>query len=279
MGSCRSQCWIWHSLVSLTSWQSGLWLVTRLEMPIPHVAEHWVHSVVCGKHWGSCKTSERGNDAISAWEHNTAMKSWIPADNSYLVSHFLEFLRVLWIFHINKVINLFESAALMIYGIFNFTSECICSAGSWEGILSLDWQQRTDVVWVELALCWLTQLLADAVVIITHPFFTTATLGLRQPGLWASPPRQGHLVGTEGHAAHHTIHAGALVLANGLEVLTMLVHSPIECTGYAMSFSWHRKQETELLADTFELHGRIRQKLNESVCCVFVFLPLTLYVV
>lgn len=79
MGSCRSQCWIWHSLVSLTSWQSGLWLVTRLEMPIPHVAEHWVHSVVCGKHWGSCKTSERGNDAISAWEHNTAMKSWMPA--------------------------------------------------------------------------------------------------------------------------------------------------------------------------------------------------------
>lgn len=71
----------------------------------------------------------------------------------------------------------------MIYGIFNFTSECICSAGSWERILSLDWQQRTDVVWVELALCWLTQLLADAVVIITHPFFTTATLGLRQPGL------------------------------------------------------------------------------------------------
>lgn len=210
---------------------------------------------------------------IQQWSHGCQQTI------SYLVSHFLEFLRVLWIFHINKVINLFESAALMIYSIFNFTSECICSAGSWEGILSLDWQQRTDVVWVQLALCWLTQLLADAVVIITHPFFTTATLGLRQPGLWASPPRQGHLVGTEGHAAHHTIHAGALVLANGLEVLTMLVHSPIECTGYAMSFSWHRKQETELLVDTFELHGRIRQKLNESVCCVFVFLPLTLYVV
>lgn len=68
----------------------------------------------------------------------------------------------------------------MIYSIFNVTSECICSAGSWEGIL---WQQRTDVVWVELALCWLAQLLADAVVVITHPFFTTAALGLRQPGL------------------------------------------------------------------------------------------------
>lgn len=44
---------------------------------------------------------------------------------------------------------------------------------------------------------------------------------------------------------------------------------------HELQLTIHRKQETELLADTFELHGRIRQKLHESVCCVFVFLPLT----
>lgn len=67
-GSCSSHCRIWHSLVSLTRRQSELLLVTRLEMPIPHVVEHSVHSVVCGKQLFSSNTSDMGNDTISAGE-------------------------------------------------------------------------------------------------------------------------------------------------------------------------------------------------------------------
>lgn len=46
----RSHCRIWHSRVSLTNRQSALLLVTRLDTPIPQVAEHGDQSVVCGKH-------------------------------------------------------------------------------------------------------------------------------------------------------------------------------------------------------------------------------------
>lgn len=40
---------IWQSLVSLTSRHSGLLFVTRLDTPIPQVAEHGDQSVICSK--------------------------------------------------------------------------------------------------------------------------------------------------------------------------------------------------------------------------------------
>lgn len=67
-GSCSSHCRTWQSLVSLTSRQSGLLLVTRLEMPIPHLVEHSVQSVVCGKQLGSSNTSDTGKATRSVQE-------------------------------------------------------------------------------------------------------------------------------------------------------------------------------------------------------------------
>ncbi len=43
---------IWQSLVSLASRHSGLLLVTRLDTPIPQVAEHGDQSVTCSKQVG-----------------------------------------------------------------------------------------------------------------------------------------------------------------------------------------------------------------------------------
>lgn len=67
-GSWWSHSRTWHNLVSLSSRQSGLSLVTRLDTPIPHVVEHSVHLVVCGKQLDSTNTSDTGNDITSAGE-------------------------------------------------------------------------------------------------------------------------------------------------------------------------------------------------------------------
>lgn len=68
------------------------------------------------------------------------------------------------------------------------------------------------------------RVLADVVVVITDPLLTAAACGPGQPRTGAVPVGQGHLVGAEWHAAHDPVHAAALVLAAGLEVLAVLVH-------------------------------------------------------
>lgn len=108
--------------------------------------------------------------------------------------------------------------------------------------LQLGLHQGIDVVGKGLAVwqggvCQLVWLLTDVVVIVTHPFLAAATLGPGQPGPLAAPVGQGHLVRTEGHAAHHPIHAGALVLAVGLEVLAVLVHPPAELARQTLGLS------------------------------------------
>lgn len=62
---------IWQNRVSLTRRHSGFSLVTRLETPKPHVAEHSDQSVVCGKQdvWGTI-TRDTGRDSHSVGEDN-----------------------------------------------------------------------------------------------------------------------------------------------------------------------------------------------------------------
>lgn len=126
------------------------------------------------------------------------------------------------------------------------TSECVPSGG-WLPGLQLGLQQGIDVVGQGLALCWwavcvcqLVRLLSDVVVVITQPFLAAAAPGPGQPGPPAAPVRQGHLVRAEGHAAHHPIHAGALVLAVGLEVFAVLVYLPAELTGETLGLGCHK---------------------------------------
>jgi len=44
------------------SLQSGLSLVTLVEMPVPHVLEHWDQDVVCTMHLGFSKARLCGSD-------------------------------------------------------------------------------------------------------------------------------------------------------------------------------------------------------------------------
>lgn len=116
-------------------------------------------------------------------------------------------------------------------------------------------QQGIDVVGVGVVvllggMCLLLSwLLADVVVVITHPFLAAAALGPDQPGPRAALSGQGHLVRTERRAAHHAVHAGALVLADGLEFLTVLEDTPVESAGQTVGLSCQHdrdKQETQL---------------------------------
>lgn len=116
-----------------------------------------------------------------------------------------------------------------------FTSESGPSGGSWGPGLQLGLQQGTDVVGKGPAVllggtCRFVWLLADTVVVATHPFLAAAALRPGQQGPRATPVGQGHLLRTKGHAANHSIHAGALVLAAGLEVLAVLVDLPTKLT-------------------------------------------------
>lgn len=135
-----------------------------------------------------------------------------------------------------------------------FTSVCGSFGGSWVPRLQMGLQQGTDVVGKGIAVwqggvCQLVWLLSDVVVIVTHPFLAATTLRSGQPGPRAAPVGQGHLVRTEGHTAHHAVHAGALVLAVGLEVLAMLVHPPAELTRQTLGLGCqekNRKQRCEV---------------------------------
>lgn len=71
------------------------------------------------------------------------------------------------------------------------------------------------------------------VVAVTHPYLTALAGDLHQPGIDAVYARQGHFLGTQGHATDHSIHAGALVLAVGLKVLSILVDLTKKFTGSA----------------------------------------------
>lgn len=83
----------------------------------------------------------------------------------------------------------------------------------------------------------LVWLLTDVVVVITHPFLAAAVRGPGQTGPRAAPVGQRHLVRTEGHAAHHSVHACALVLAVGLKVLAVLVHPATELARQTLCLS------------------------------------------
>lgn len=83
----------------------------------------------------------------------------------------------------------------------------------------------------------LVWLLTDVVVVVADPLLAAAAVGPDQLGPRAAPVGQGHLVGAEGHAAHHPVHAGALVLAAGLEVLAVLIHASVELAGQTLGLS------------------------------------------
>lgn len=60
-----SHCLIWHNRVSLANRHSALLLVTRLETPIPHVAEQGDQSVVCRKQVEGSKACDWGEEIHS----------------------------------------------------------------------------------------------------------------------------------------------------------------------------------------------------------------------
>lgn len=61
--------------------------------------------------------------------------------------------------------------------------------------------------------------------------------------LWcgAGRGRQGHVAGAEGHAAHRSVDAGALVLATGAEVLAVLIDPTVVFAGAALCLCWKTK--------------------------------------
>lgn len=87
-----------------------------------------------------------------------------------------------------------------------------------------------DVVRWEGCLLGLPRLLADVVAVVAHPLLAAAARQRGQPGAGTAPVGQRHLVRAQGHAAHHAVHAAALVLTAGLEVLAVLVDAPAELT-------------------------------------------------
>lgn len=78
---------------------------------------------------------------------------------------------------------------------------------------------------------------SNVVVIITHPLLAATSRQCGKARLGAAPVRKGHMMRAERHAAHHSIHAGAAVLATRLKVFTMLVHSAIQLTWPTLSLS------------------------------------------
>lgn len=71
-------------------------------------------------------------------------------------------------------------------------------------------------------------LFVDAIVVVTHPLLAATPGWHLQARVGAVPGGQGYVVGAERHAAHDAIHAAALVLTAGLEILAVLVHAPAE---------------------------------------------------
>ena len=96
----------------------------------------------------------------------------------------------------------------------------------------------------------LPRLLADVVVVVAHPLFAAAARRPGQPRPGAAPVREGHLMWAERHAAHHPVHAAALVLAAGLEVLAVLEHSPAELTGPALGIRWRGRLDVRISEDS-----------------------------
>lgn len=102
--------------------------------------------------------------------------------------------------------------------------------------------------------------LADVVVVIAHPLLAAAALGPGQPGPGAAAGEQGHVLRAEGHAAHHPVHAGALVPAVGPKVLAVLVHPPAELAGQTLGVSCRRAHTTTgnsaVKGDTVRIHTK-----------------------
>lgn len=98
-------------------------------------------------------------------------------------------------------------------------------------------QQFVNVVVVWSSRCRVTRLFVDVIVVVTHPLLAAAPWRRFQAGAGAMPCRQGYEVGAERHAAHHAVHAAALVLTAGLEILAMLIHASGELARPTLSIS------------------------------------------
>lgn len=118
------------------------------------------------------------------------------------------------------------------------TGPVVC-LGLWQRPrLGLGLQLGPDVVGMGLGVGHglLLRILTNVVVVIAQPLLTAASRRAGQSGPGAAPVRQGHLMWAEGHAAHHPVHAAALVLTAGLEVLTVLVNTATELAGATLGF-------------------------------------------
>lgn len=94
----------------------------------------------------------------------------------------------------------------------------------------------------------------DAVVIITHPLLAAAAGGRGQAWLGAVPVRQWDVGWAEWDAAHHSVHAATTVLTVGLEVLAVLIESPIQLTRPTLSFRYKVKKHQRNLLAKFPTH-------------------------
>lgn len=99
-------------------------------------------------------------------------------------------------------------------------------------------QQLVDAVGVRCRRLRVSRLFVDAIVVVAHPLLAAATRRRLQAGVGAAPCGQGHVVGAERHAANHAVHAAALVLTAGLEILAVLVDAPSELTRPSLGVSW-----------------------------------------
>lgn len=98
-------------------------------------------------------------------------------------------------------------------------------------------QQVVDEVRMRLGGWRVTGLFVDAIVVATHPLLAASARRRLQAGIGAVPGGQGYAVGAERHAAHHAVHAAALVFTAGLEILAVLVHASAELTRPTLSIS------------------------------------------
>lgn len=108
---------------------------------------------------------------------------------------------------------------------------------SCSGLVAEGVQKFVDVVHVWLCRQRVTGFFIDVIVVVTHPLLAAAARWDLQTGVSAVPGGQGYAVRAERHTAHYTVHAAALVLTAGLEILTVLVHVTAKLTRPTLNFS------------------------------------------
>ncbi len=77
--------------------------------------------------------------------------------------------------------------------------------------------------------------------IIADPFLTALAWHFNQPGVGAAQRGQGELLRAKGNAAYCPVDASALVLAVGLEALSILVDPAVVLAWSALGFGCKRK--------------------------------------